>query len=330
MKTTSINVFTHIVPCHNHCKYCLLGWNGKAIGVDYERSERYAKRFSEWLRINHPEINFTFYFGYSMEHPELANKISMLKDIGSPSASFLQFDGMKMRNSAELESFIKQLKTSGIKTLNFTFYGTKYFHDRFAGRSGDYDLMINTIDCALENGLSIEVGIPVIKDNLNQLDYLIDYFERKADRLYIFTPHSKGRGANLTDYKITLDDYEILSDKVKTYFNRNINKTPMEWLKSDIKGEKSRVLNISLTNDNIDHFENQTFDETIEEIEKMDDEYYFVVPSFQQLLLKYANDDNRLYTKKDLYYIYQKRYIKENNLNLPDINDERYCGSIRY
>ena len=330
MKTTSINVFTHVVPCHNHCKYCLLNWNGKAIGANYERSEKYAKKFSEWLKINHPEINFTFYFGYSMEHPELINKTANLKDIGSPSASFLQFDGMKMRNSAELESFIKQLKGSGIKTLNFTFYGTKDFHDKFAGRIGDYDLMINTVDCALENGLSIEVGIPAIKDNLYQLDYLVNYFEKKADRLFIFTPHSKGRGANLINHKITLNDYELLSDKVKRYFNRSTNKTPIEWLKSDIKNEEYRVLNISLTNDNIEHFENQSFDKTIEEIEKMDDEYYFVIPSFQKLLSKYATDDNCLYTKKDLYYIYQKRYIKENNLELADINDERYCGSIRY
>ena len=331
MKTTSINVFTHIIPCYNHCKYCLLSWDGKVIGADYERSEKYAKRFSDWLKINHPEIKFSFYFGYSMEHPELLNTISTLKEIGSPSASFLQFDGMKMRTLAEIECFVKGLKTAGIKTLNFTFYGTKDFHDKFAGRICDYDLMINTIEGALENGLNIEVGIPAIKDNLCQLDYLIDYFEKKVDRLLIFIPHSKGRGVNLIDHKITLADYELLSDKVKIYFNRNINKTPMEWLKSDIKGEEYRVLNISLTNDNIEHFESQSFEETIKEIEIMDDTYYSIVPSFKELLSKYVDDiDNCLYTKKDLYYIYQKRYIQENGLEFANVNDERYCGSIRY
>ena len=331
MKTTSINIFTHAIPCYNHCKYCLLSWNGNAIGADYERSENFAKKFSLWLKTKHPDINFAFYFGYSMEHPELINKLPVLREIGSPSTSFLQFDGMKMRNSAEVECFVKELKIAGIKTLNFTFYGTKDFHDKFAGRSGDYDLMISTLDFALNNGLKVEVGIPAIKDNLKQLDYLIDCFEKKVDKLFIFTPHSKGRGLNLIDHKITLADYELLSDTVKIYFNRNTNKTPIEWLKSDIKDEEYRVLNISLTTDNIQHFETQSFEKTINEIEKMDEEYYSIVPSFKELLLKYADDiDNNLYTKKDLYYLYQKRYIQENNLQLNDINDERFCGSIRY
>ena len=105
----------------------------------------------------------------------------------------------------------------------------------------------------------------------------------------------------------------------------------MEWLKSDIKGEEYRVLNISLTNDNIEHFESQSFEETIKEIEIMDDTYYSIVPSFKELLSKYVDDiDNCLYTKKDLYYIYQKRYIQENGLEFANVNDERYCGSIRY
>lgn len=331
MKTTSINIFSHIVPCYNHCKYCLLSWNGKAIGVDYDRSEKYAESFYKWLKSNYPDISFVFYFGYSMDHPQLISKIPFLQKIGSPSGSFLQFDGMKMRAQEELEEFVYELKKAGIKSLNFTFYGTKEFHDKFAGRSGDYDLMIRYIDSALKNGLEVEIGIPAIKDNLEQLDSLVNYFEKKANRLFVFTPHSKGRGINLINQKITLCDYELLSNKVKMYFNRGINKTPSEWIQSNTKDDQYRVLNVSLTNDNIEHFENQSFDKTIEEIEKMDEEYYSVVPSFQQLLSEYVDEkDNRLYTKKDLYYVLQKRYIKDNNLDLNDINDERFCVSIRY
>ena len=82
---------------------------------------------------------------------------------------------------------------------------------------------------------------------------------------------------------------------------------------------------------NIDDIEKKTFEEVIKELEEMDDYFYSIVPSFNELLIKYADSsDNALYSKKDLYAIYRKRFIRENKLDILDITDERYSGSIRY
>lgn len=45
MQTVSINVMNLCVPCENRCRYCLLSYDGRVNGVDYKRSERYAKYF---------------------------------------------------------------------------------------------------------------------------------------------------------------------------------------------------------------------------------------------------------------------------------------------
>ena len=331
IKTKSINVFSHIIPCYNHCKYCLLNWNGKIIGADYDRSLKYAQMFSDWVKTNRPDSHGSFYFGYSMEHPDLMNQIKLLQELGSPSGYFLQFDGMKMRTDEELECLVRELKDAGIQILNFTFYGTKEYHDNFAGRIGDYDLMIETAEIAKRYNIQVEVGIPVFNTNINQLEELVSYFDNIADRIFIFTCHSKGRGKYLLNQKITVNDYDSLPASVKKNFKREKNITPFEWLNSNLSIEENRVLNISLTQDNIEHFESQSFEKTILEIEAMDDNYYSIVPSFSELLSKYADiKDNHLYTKKDLYYIYSQRYIKEKNIEIDDINDERFCGSIRY
>ena len=102
MKTTSLNILNLCVRCYNHCKYCLLSWDGKCLGIEYERSVAYAREFYDWLKMSNKDINFTYYFGYSMDHPDLPNAIKFMQETNSPGGEFLQFDGMKMRTRDEL------------------------------------------------------------------------------------------------------------------------------------------------------------------------------------------------------------------------------------
>lgn len=331
METRSINILNLCVPCYNHCKYCLLSWDRECLGIDYDRSVKYARKFYEWLIENNKAIEFVYYFGYSMEHPKLLDAIKFMQETNSPGGEFLQFDGMKMRPEKELYDLMQSLKVVGIKLIDFTFYGTKEYHDAFAGRKGDFELMMNSLEIALEVGINVEVGIPVLKDNLNQLNKLVQIFLEKKVKTFLFVPHSGGRGVNLKELKITLEDYESLSDKVKLLLNRNNYRTPIEWLQNPPEDYKNRALTLSLLPDNIDGLEHKSFEETVKDLEQMDERYYSVVPSFRILLEKYADKEDRgLYSKKDLYHLYQKRYIKENALDFYDMCDERFSGSIRY
>ena len=331
MKTTSINILNLCVPCYNHCRYCLLSWNGKCLGIEYTRSVEYARNFYNWLKIAHPDIKFVYYFGYSMEHPDLPEAIKFMQETNSPGGEFLQFDGMKMRTKAELHELFENIRTLGIKSIDFTFYGTQQYHDRFAGRKGDFELMMNSLEIALEKGINVEVGIPITKENISQIDELISMFPQDKIKIFLFTPHSGGRGIALLDSKITVDDYEGLSVIAKNHFNRNNNKTPLEWLNTELPTVENRVLTLSLLPSNIEHLEQHSFDHTLTALEKMDEDYFGMVPDFQSLLTMYADvNDKSLYSRKDLYMLYRRRYIEDNNLAVSDLTDERFSGSIRY
>ena len=331
MKTVSLNIFNSCVPCHNYCRYCLLSWDNTCLGIEYERSMEYARNFYNWLKMKRKDMNFMYYFGYSMEHPDLLNAIKFMQDTNSPGGEFLQLDGLKMRSIEELRELFCQLKEAGIKMVNFTFYGTKDFHDKFAGRKADYELMMNSLNIALEYGIEVEVGIPILKDNMLLIDNLISELPTDRIKLHVFIPHSGGRGKYLQNSKITVEDYEELSDNTKKYLNRNLFCTPNEWLNHDISKHNNRILTLSLLPTNIDHFENQSFEETINELEKMDEDYYSVIPDFRSLLEMYANGtDTCLYSKKDLYMLYRKRYIEENQISIIDMTDERFSNSLRY
>lgn len=316
------------VPCENRCRYCLLSYDGRTTGVDFERSTRYAGRFYEWLRINRPELSFLFGFGYSMEHPDLINAIRFCQSIGSVTGEFLQFDGMKFRTEEQLLRLLEELKRGGIRMIDLTFYGTEKYHDRFAARTGDFRLMMDTLKIANEVGLDVSVSIPLTHENAGQIDELLTQLEMfRTVRISCFVPHSEGRGRLLDKVRFTLDDYEQLSDRVKGYFNRDRFRPEREWVNSESLPETQyRVLTVTLTPENINFFEGQSFEETIAYLENLDDAYYQLIPGFEELIGMYGDTaGTQMYSARDLYLHYQRRFIADHNIHVYDINDERQC-----
>ena len=332
MKTVSINVMNLCVPCQNRCRYCLLSYDGKIHGVDYKRSEAYAKRFYQWLRDNRPDLSFLFGFGYSMEHPNLLGAIDFCRSIGSATGEFLQFDGMRFRTDEELQILLRQLKDHGIKLIDLTFYGTEAYHDRFAARMGDYRLMMNTLAQANKVGLDVTVSIPITHENVEQLDNLIRELEQyRTQRIACFVPHSEGRGRLLDQVRFSEADYEELSENVRSRINTTRFKTEREWLKSGFPITDKRVLTVTLRSENVDYFEDLSFADTIAYLEKLDDDYYAAIPPVEELARLYGDPNGqRYYSARDLYLHYQQRYIEEYSIKIHDINDERQCFSRRY
>lgn len=332
MKTVSINVMNLCVPCENRCRYCLLRYNGKTNGVDYKRSERYAMRFHEWLQENRPELSFLFGFGFSMEHPDLLSAIDFCQSIGSATGEFLQFDGMKFRTDEELDTFLRQLKHHGIKLIDLTFYGTEEYHDHFAGRRGDYSLMMRTLTIANRIGLDVTVSIPATHENVDQIDALIGTLNQyRTQRIVCFIPHGEGRGRLLESVRFSSEDCSKLSEDVRGRINWNRFKTEGQWLSDGFPVLEKRVLTVTLTPENVNFFEGLSFEETIAFLEKLDDDYYSAIPTVEELAKIYGSPNgDRYYSARDLYLNYQQRYISDHKIKIYDMNDERQCFSRRF
>lgn len=332
MKTISINVMNLSVPCANRCRYCLLSYDGRTTGVDMQRSMDYAKRFHDWIRANRPELSFLFGFGYSMEHPELLDIIKFCQSIGSVTGEFLQFDGMAHRTEAELEELLNSLKDNGVKLIDLTFYGTEDYHDHFAARSGDFKLMMDTLCVANRVGLDVSIDIPVSHENYTQLDALLyELNQYRTTRISCFVPHTEGRGKLLEKMRFTANDYEQLSEYTKSKFNRTLFRSEAEWVSErNIPKPHQRVLTLNLTPSNIEQFEKMNFSHVISYLEKLDDAYYEIIPSFSSLLKIYGNPNGiGMYSARDLYLCYQRKYIQDHGIQIYDINDERQCFSRR-
>ncbi|MBR2812469.1 MAG: hypothetical protein IKD69_13915 [Solobacterium sp.] len=332
MRTTSVMIQNLCVPCACRCRYCLLSWDGHPAGISWEDSTAFAERFLAEARQSRPETDFSFTFGYAMEHPDLVNALRFLRKTGSPQADYLQCDGMKQRSRQECEELAAILKDEGVLALNFTFYGLPEYHDRFAARQGDYELMIRMARAAVQAGLSVSAGIPITKENIRQADELTAFLKTSGiDKIRLFIPHEEGRGIALASCRLEKQDLALLSMENRRLLNGKVYRTESEWLQEkDAVTETRRMIIISLRPDTLERYEKMSAEEIISEIEGLDEAYYAAFPSFSELARQYGSPDStKLYRYRDLYAAYRRQYAREHSLSLYDVTDERQSGSRR-
>ena len=329
MQTTSILLQTLCVPCGCHCRYCLLSWDGVTPGADWERSRRCAAAFAAWIRVHRPDLRFHFAFGYSMEHPALPEALDFLRGIASVSAEYLQCDGLRIREPDETLDFVQMLKAHGVRHLNFTFYGAETYHDRFAGRRGDFRWLLALRDAAREAGLRTSVGVPLNRENAGQIDELLEILGPGNIRLFI--PHAEGRGAQLEPIRLRAEDVSQLSETARALLNRRIFRTEAEWIADPPPEPTERSLLLSLTPENIADFEQSDFADMIARAEALDEAYYAPIPPTTELMRLYGDPGgDTFFGARDLAARYQKRWLRDHRLHPYDVTDERQTGSRRF
>lgn len=334
MMTESVVLQTLCVPCANRCRYCLLSWDGTPVGAPWDRSVELACRFKTWIAEHRPELRFSFAFGYSMEHPDLRGALRTLRDIGSPQSELLQCDGMRMRNEAECAALAEMLTEEGVKQLNFTLYGLPDYHDRFAARPGDFELLLRMARAARAAGLNVSVSFPLTAESAPQADPVLGLLREQnaCDRIYLFVPHSEGRGANLQSIRFSEDDLQALSADARKLLNRELYRPEGEWVTGPwYREETRRTLLLSLRADELEQYEAKTPDELLAKTEALDDAYYAAFPSFRELAARYGDPaGKRFYRQRDLFHRYRRLYAEEFGVSVYDVMDERRTGSRRY
>ena len=332
IQTRSIMIQNLCVPCFNRCRYCLLSWDGKTVGTEWKRSTALAERFIKEIKEARPQVNISFTYGYSMEHPDLINAVQTLRRLGSPMADFLQCDGMAMRDEEQCRELMKTLKEAGVRSLNFTVYGLAEYHDRFAGRHGDFDLLIRMMRTAHASELPFSSGIPITKENIQETDELISLLKAVGNsKITLFIPHEEGRGKSLNPIRIQRQDLSVLSPDVLQLLNRDLYRTESEWLKHPELQETNRSIIISFRADNIDNYENRNAMSVVEEIEALDEKYYSAFPDFYELAGEYGDRNGEsVYRFRDLYHHYRSLYASDHKLDIYDVTDERQSGSRRW
>lgn len=334
VKTISISVQNLAAPCHCACRYCLLRSDKTASdGVDYFRGKQIAQRLVEWARVTGIDPLPYYYIPYCADYPELFDTIAFNRSVGFVGARFLQCNGIAMRNAAETDEFVRKLKDAGVTDIDTTFFGDETFHDRFAAREGDWQFMLRLAESAGRHGLTCSPSVVLLRDNLAMLPGLFDTLAQVAEvrNIHSFLPDYRGRGHLVENSRLSREDCDALPENVKRTFNAGRYKTEREWLNGEALPEYTRrAVIITLRRDNIEQFERMTCEEMVRYVEQLDDTYYAAIPGISELAKMYGDRKNeRLYRARDLFWMWQRRYIREHGLTLYDVTDERYCCTVR-
>lgn len=333
MNTTSLEIANYCVPCHSRCRYCLLESCGKSTGVDNRAAMEFTDRIAWELEETRPEIRTQYCIGYSMDMPDLMEYLRFCREHCCPSARFLQMNGFAFRTDEELDRLLGKIKENGVELIDLTFYGTEEYHDRFAGRKGDFRFLLRMLAAANRVDLTVTISVPLLRENLNQTAELLHILqEYRTEKVRFFPPHSKGRGKTVTGQRITKQEFDGLPEEVRARMIITKTVTEAEWLlPGELVPPEKRTLAVVLTPENFGRISKMNGGEILERMEEMDDKYLREMPSIPELAERYGDPEGqKLYRQRDLLLEWEQRYIADTGNTIWDMHDETHHFAVHY
>ena len=311
-------------PCSCRCLHCLLDSGKRLSTVSFERVKALGEKFLRWR--NEQGLNdlvLDVENGYSCDSPEDDEGKHIGKETGAYSWRYLSANGMKLRSKDDLRQYIQKRKEMGISRVGVTFYGMREFHDKWAGRIGDWDYMMLIAQTAAELELERQENIFISKsgiDDMTPLVELLDTIPGHKNRS-IFPWDYRGRGKKLEEERVLASQVEALPENVRQYINQDTKRykryylSEAEWIKAINAGnyprKDKRVYIISVWEDNIDYLEATDCGEILQRMRDEDEQLYRAIPSLPTLAQLYGQKlGKRLYWLRDLEWKWIDLYLK--------------------
>jgi len=238
-------------------------------------------------------------------------------------ANSLQAGGWRRRSEEELREFLSVLKSAGVSKVGLSFYGIGKSHDDFAGRKGDFDLLLNIAQAVADCGMQRFETIFLRKGFTGELPALLHELESIPGCCSrSLSPFDyRGRGKLLEEVRPTLADIEALPDHVLQFLNRKGYKTEREWVQSIATGaipeKKYRHYFIPIWDENIEELDTLAPDTILLRLRQRDNRLNESLPSLADLANVFADPDGeRLYALRDLEWKWQGMYLDQH----PEIN----------
>ncbi len=230
-----INVGFVAYPCRCRCKHCK-GRGGGGAGerlslpenvVPYPVAKDVVQRLWDW-KLDNGYKNIMITFG-AADCEDFEGNFDMMRYVGNLYARYGgSFNGIRMRTPDEVDEFFRRVSESGYRTCYTTFYGTREFHDDFAGRKGDYDLMISAVRAIAKYGMQNYHVLFVSRSTLPYLDEISATLEAIP-------------GDKVLSYRPILNKSDVLTPESERLHKAEFLALPEKYRQSDMYRLKTRA-----------------------------------------------------------------------------------------
>ena len=165
MKRSKITICADLAGCPNRCRHCWIGHtpNSNLTADDLREMALKFRPYAEKLVVYDWYREPDFRDDYR-EKWELCNSLS-----DEPRD---HFELMSVWRGARDPAYVPWLASLGIKQMQLTLFGGRETTDRYTGRSGAYDEILNVIEKLIAHQISPRIQYFVYKDTVDELSHL--------------------------------------------------------------------------------------------------------------------------------------------------------------
>lgn len=304
-------------PCSCRCDHCLLAAGAAITRVPYEDAKAVAARYLQWRKeTRRDDFLVSFSVGYSMEFPQMLDCVTFCMQ--NEGRDFFQVGGVRKRTGDELQSFLNDLKRTGIRRLGLSFHGVGKAHDACTHRRGDFNFLMDLARVAIEIGLKRHEQIFLRRSTLGQLPSLLVELDSVAglESRSISPFDYRGRGKLLEEERPFVSDLDKLPAQAINHINRKTYKPELEWVQAIMAGkiptETRRYYRMPIHEDSIRQLQAKSPENILALLRETEDAFKSRIPSLQELARRYGDPKNqRLYAVRDLRWKWTDAYLAE-------------------
>jgi hypothetical protein len=302
-----IHIHAKTVPCAHSCKYCLMG-KKKLAGISPLRFLSFVERFIEWSRTRSsaPEVGYILNYTANYDRDTLVRLRELKTRFGLDYAPLrsVTLGGLPWRDDEGIRRWLTERQEFGLTNVHASLAGTGSVHDYWNGKTGNFDLLMRTLQVGKALGMSVATRMFVTKSTLpllEELNAMLDRFPPHAsDRRYALPFFYAGWGAKLESERIDEAARDSLPRWLDPLITRSSSegswRSEREWIAHIESRAAPRVetnLIINVTDTNIERLEAMSCDAIFAEYEKRTLAAYGAIPSLHELCERYGNRDGR-------------------------------------
>jgi hypothetical protein len=303
IEVEGIWIHSDIIPCFNHCGYCQVG-RKKIDNVDFFRLANLVDRFYIWKQQQSlADFRVGHWFGYTHNF-DLAQMIEekRLRALGGWNLDVILLGGLPDRSASEMKAWLKERMDAGFASVISSFTGYGALHDRWNGRKGDFERLMQIQRVAADVGMGLRQRIfltnstlPWLDELLKRLDDLPGSVVERCAYLWFYN----GFSVRLERERITEETFNNLPEHIAMLLRKDWRKWRSEarWMEAVRQEEAETPQKVSLklivTESNIDQVELMSCEEILAELRRRTQEAYAAIPSRRELCERWGDPSNR-------------------------------------